>query len=143
VTNIRSTDPINASFIHELLRAARFHLGSRRGVIAIAVAAIIAGAALNWNWLVAVGLAPILIAFLPCAVMCGLGLCMHKMTNGSGGSGATNSQHEAKQALDSVNPERARVTPGALSCCHGTIDERPNGEEPAQAKMVKDRATSG
>ena len=40
-----------------------------------------AGMALNWGWLTAIGLAPVLVSLAPCAVMCGLGLCM------KGGSG--------------------------------------------------------
>lgn len=35
-----------------------------------------AGLALGWPWLVALGLAPVVLAVLPCAAMCGLGLCM-------------------------------------------------------------------
>jgi hypothetical protein len=30
----------------------------------------------GWDWVIAVGLAPILVAILPCAAMCALGLCM-------------------------------------------------------------------
>ena len=40
------------------------------------VAAVAGGLALNWGWLTAVGAAPILIAVLPCAAMCALGLCV-------------------------------------------------------------------
>lgn len=58
----------------------RVPLASRRGLLTAAVLAIAAGLALNWNWLVATGLAPIVIAVLPCLVMCGLGLCMNKLT---------------------------------------------------------------
>jgi hypothetical protein len=54
---------------------ARPYLGGRRGLILLATAVLGAGAALNWGWLVAIGLAPILIAVAPCAVMCALGLC--------------------------------------------------------------------
>ena len=53
----------------------RMPLG-RRGWLVLAAAALGAGGALNWGWLTAIGLAPILIAVAPCAVMCGLGLCM-------------------------------------------------------------------
>lgn len=53
----------------------RIRLG-RRGWLVLAAAVIGAGGALNWGWLTAIGLAPILIAVAPCAVMCGLGLCM-------------------------------------------------------------------
>jgi hypothetical protein len=44
----------------------------------LATVAVIAAAAFNWSWLVALGLAPLLLTLLPCAVMCVLGLCMHK-----------------------------------------------------------------
>ena len=37
----------------------------------------------NWGWFVAIGMAPLLLAVLPCAVMCGLGLCMMPGKNGS------------------------------------------------------------
>lgn len=58
-------------------------LFSRRGLLVIAALAIAAGLTLNWSWLVATGAAPILIAVLPCLVMCGLGLCMNKLTGGN------------------------------------------------------------
>ena len=48
------------------------------GLIVLAIGAVVAGAALGWDWLVAVGVAPVLLAALPCAVMCALGLCMKK-----------------------------------------------------------------
>jgi hypothetical protein len=32
--------------------------------------------AFNWGWFVAVGIAPIILSILSCAVTCGLGLCM-------------------------------------------------------------------
>ncbi|MER8571275.1 hypothetical protein NKG99_07610 [Mesorhizobium sp. M1409] len=41
---------------------------------------IVVGLAFNWSWLVAVGVAPLLITALPCVAVCALGLCMHKMT---------------------------------------------------------------
>ena len=58
-------------------------LGNWRFWLVIAAIALIAGAAANWSWLVAVGLAPLLLTVLPCAVMCALGLCMHRGANGS------------------------------------------------------------
>ena len=42
----------------------------------IAALAVAGSFAWGWEWLTAVGLASVIIAFLPCAVMCGLGLCM-------------------------------------------------------------------
>ena len=37
----------------------------------------------GWEWLIASGAATLLIAVLPCLVMCGLGLCMHRITGRS------------------------------------------------------------
>jgi len=34
----------------------------------------------GWEWLIASGAATLLITVLPCLVMCGLGLCMHRFT---------------------------------------------------------------
>jgi hypothetical protein len=53
----------------------RLPLG-RGGLILAAMATIGAGMALNWGWLTAVGLAPLILAVAPCAFICGLGLCM-------------------------------------------------------------------
>ena len=50
--------------------------GGRRIWIALAVILLFGGAALNWGWLVAAGIAPLLLALAPCAAMCALGLCM-------------------------------------------------------------------
>ncbi len=56
-------------------------LTRRRMMFASAATVVGGGIALNWGWLTAIGLAPILLSFAPCAAMCGLGLCM------KGGSG--------------------------------------------------------
>lgn len=56
-----------------------FRFLNRRGVLLTAGAlALGIGAALNWNWLIAAGIGPIVLGLLPCAVMCLLGVCMHK-----------------------------------------------------------------
>ena len=54
------------------------YIGGRRGLIVLAIGIAVAGMAMNWGWLVEVGIAPILLAALPCAAMCALGLCMNK-----------------------------------------------------------------
>lgn len=53
----------------------RLPLG-RRGMILAAMVLVGAGLAVNWGWLTALGAAPLILALAPCAVMCGLGLCM-------------------------------------------------------------------
>lgn len=64
----------------------RHYLGGRRGLILLTVTVLMAGLVLNWGWLVAAGIAPLLLALAPCAAMCALGLCMNKMANKSGSS---------------------------------------------------------
>ena len=49
-----------------------------RGPAIGAGAVAIAGLWLGWPWLVAAGVAPIILTFAPCAVMCALGMCMSR-----------------------------------------------------------------
>ena len=65
------------------MSAGRFIPGGWKFWLVIAAAALISGAAFNWSWLIAVGLAPLLLTLLACAVMCAAGLCMHKGDKGS------------------------------------------------------------
>ncbi len=44
--------------------------------LAVGLLAIAAGLAWQWSWLVAIGVAPVLLSVGPCVAMCGLGLCM-------------------------------------------------------------------
>jgi hypothetical protein len=57
----------------------RHYLTNRKVLAVLAVAVVGAGLALNWSWLVAAGIAPVLVALAPCAAMCALGLCMKGM----------------------------------------------------------------
>ncbi len=50
-------------------------LTGRRGLIVAAIALAGGGLALGWNWLVAVGAAPLILSLAPCAAMCALGIC--------------------------------------------------------------------
>lgn len=54
-------------------------LSRRTLLIATAVAGMAAGLFLGWNSLVAAGLAPLILAVLPCAAMCALGLCANRL----------------------------------------------------------------
>ncbi len=48
----------------------------QRGLILASMAIIGAGLYLNWGWVTAIGAAPLILAVAPCAVMCGLGVCV-------------------------------------------------------------------
>ncbi|MBI3434519.1 MAG: hypothetical protein HY056_05505 [Proteobacteria bacterium] len=120
----------NTSLAREWLDLARYYLAGRRGFLALAAAAIVAGLAFNWDWMVATGLAPLLLAVLPCAVMCGLGLCFHRMSGSacapeqSRAPPATNSTHE-----NAAPSDRRDGAPGATTSTHLTspsINERKN-----------------
>src|SRR5712671_2090109 len=125
-----TSTPIKAehsSLARDLLHAARRYLGGRRGLLILALVAIVAGAALNWNWLVAAGIAPVLITALPCLAMCGLGLCMNKMIGGSASPPSPPSS-TALPAEPSVSPQvgAAVSSPfaGISSCCGaGEVDQ--------------------
>lgn len=56
-------------------------LRGRRGLILLGTLVLGFGAAFNWNWLVAAGVAPLLLSVLPCVAMCALGLCMNRMAS--------------------------------------------------------------
>jgi hypothetical protein len=57
---------------------ARRWLSGRRVLILAAVAVAGGGAWFGWPWLVAAGIAPILLSLAPCAAMCAVGLCTMK-----------------------------------------------------------------
>ena len=58
-------------------------LSDRRVLIIGAIALAVLGIWAGWGWVVALGVAPLILAAAPCLVMCALGLCM--MGKGSGG----------------------------------------------------------
>lgn len=91
MTTTRSTKTTETPLARDLFYAARYYLGGRRGLIILAGLALIAGLAMNWSWLVAAGVAPILISALPCAAMCALGLCMNRA--GGKSCAKTGSEH--------------------------------------------------
>ncbi len=78
-----SSNATETSLTQDLIYAARYYLGGRRALILLAVAALGVGAVLNWGWLVAIGVAPLLLVFAPCAAMCALG---HRMSKATGKS---------------------------------------------------------
>ena len=71
-----SGNPGKRSLTQDVWSAARYYLGSRTGIIAMAVVGLGAAGYFNWSWLVAAGLAPLILAMAPCGVMCAMGLCM-------------------------------------------------------------------
>jgi hypothetical protein len=91
MTIFQSTKAMDVSLLRRLQVATRSYLGNRTALVILAVVAIAASLALNWSWLVAAGIAPVLLTALPCLVMCGLGLCMNKMAGNSCAPGSAQS----------------------------------------------------
>lgn len=83
------------SSIHGI-RGLRHYFRGRRGLIVLAVIILAVAAFFNWSWLVAAGLAPLLLALAPCAAMCALGLCMNK-------TGGTSCAKDVKSGNPSVD----------------------------------------
>jgi hypothetical protein len=55
------------------------YLSGRRGLVVISAVMLAGAAAFNWSWLVALGVAPLLLSLAPCVAMCALGFCMSRM----------------------------------------------------------------
>lgn len=85
ITTITRTSPFGG-----IVRAVRAYLTGWRGLLLLAAIALAAGAAFNWSWLVAAGIAPLVATALPCVAMCALGLCANKMMGKSCASEGTN-----------------------------------------------------
>lgn len=83
MTAPNETEAAERPLSRDILDYCRARIVGRRGLLILAAAGVFAGIALNWSWLVAAGIAPILIAVLPCLAMCGIGMCMNKLTGGS------------------------------------------------------------
>lgn len=76
--SIRSAEEPPPSLARDLLHLARYYSARRYVLLALSAVALVAGLTLNWGWLAAAGIAPVLISLAPCAAMCALGLCMRR-----------------------------------------------------------------
>jgi hypothetical protein len=65
----------------------RSWLRDRRVLAGAGLIVVGSGVAFGWDWLAAVGVAPLLVSAAPCLLMCTLGLCMmgrgHQASSGS------------------------------------------------------------
>ena len=119
------------SLAQDWLYALRYWLRGPKGIAVLVVSALVIGAALNWSWLVAVGIAPLLLTVLPCAVMCGLGLCMNRMTGGSCSTSSNAADHSS-----TLNPHAVQRI---------TTAPHPDKQAPVtpEADALPDRSTVG
>jgi hypothetical protein len=128
MTDVRSSATSNTSLSREALYAARYYLGNRWGLIALIVLVAALGLYFGgWGWLVAAGLAPIILSTLPCLVMCGLGVCM--MCRGQKQSTVSSDTADAAGGTTSsaalgITKMSAAPAVGA-SCCYAPVDQAP------------------
>ena len=120
------------SLTHDLLYAVRYYLGGRRGLLLFASAALVPGLWLGWPALVAAGMAPILVALAPCAVMCALGLCMKRMgkTKVAGPTSETTAAASSFRALRSEAPDASLLEAGGSHCEGATEIRMPPSATP-------------
>jgi hypothetical protein len=89
----------------DLASYVRYQLRGRRGLIIVAVALGIPALWFGWPWLVVAGLAPLLIALAPCAIMCALGLCAMKAAgNANRGEPGSNNISRSETSCCSQSP---------------------------------------
>lgn len=79
--NVRNVEANTAAAQECCAPAAKSGWLSRRNLlIGVALAGGAGALVLGWDWLVAAGVASIIIVMAPCLVMCALGLCMNRQS---------------------------------------------------------------
>jgi hypothetical protein len=103
VTDLNASSKPTHELVMSVLADLRSAAFSRRGLIVLAALSLALGLAFNWSWFVAIGAAPIILAVLPCAVMCAFGLCMahgNHQADGAASTGPNNAGASAKAETD-------------------------------------------
>ena len=77
-------------------------IGNRKAWIIGGLTLVGIGMALKWDWLTAVGAAPVLLGLLPCVAMCALGLCMR----GGSGQSCHNNQNAGAEPGSEIETGR-------------------------------------
>ena len=74
--SIEIAEPPAGSAANDRAGVFRSWIGDRRALAIAGLAVVSTGLTLGWDWLTAVGIAPLIVSAAPCLVMCALGLCM-------------------------------------------------------------------
>jgi hypothetical protein len=106
------TDEIVAGQTHNqtIMARARSWVLTPRGLTVAGIGVVAIGLALNWSWLVAVGAAPLVLSFAPCAAMCALGLCMNMRGHPKTPADTRRDGAPPGQSATLVDPETAPKT---------------------------------
>src|SRR5713101_6174055 len=84
---------------------AEWWMPSKRWVlIGLAIGGAIAGLASGWDWVVATGLAPLVVSVLPCIAMCALGMCAMRGQKSCQAESATPRNENAGPSAQTTEP---------------------------------------
>jgi hypothetical protein len=119
MTTRQSSTTAEGSLGRDALYAARYYLGNRWTLLALGALAVVLGLTFGgWAWLVAAGLAPVILSTLPCLIMCGFGLCM-MCRSGKKESATPPSAVDAATSASALGIAKMNGPPIAgPSCCH-------------------------
>lgn len=121
-----STTAADGSLTRDVLYAARYYLRNRWTLVVLATLAVALGLYFGgWGWLVAAGLAPLILSTLPCLIMCGFGVCM--MCRGQKQSTVSRDAADATTSAAALNSAPTKMSPvGGASCCHQiAVEDQP------------------
>lgn len=90
-------------------RAGSWMPTKRWALLGLGVGGVVAGLALGWDWVVAAGLAPLVVSVLPCAAMCALGMCAMRGGQKSGHD-ESESAGNGNAGQSTQNPSQAQAT---------------------------------
>jgi len=142
MTAPQSTTTTESSLGRDVLNSARHYFGNRWALLVLGALAVIAGLSFGgWAWLVAAGFAPIILAALPCLVMCGLGLCLACRPGTAQSTPASPDAANSTTSPTSLGVARMeQATVGGSSCGGGTGE--PQSPHIKQVQALDERMDS-
>lgn len=131
----QSNTTAEPSLGRDVLYAARYYLGNRWALVALGGFAAAAGLYFGgWGWLVAAGLAPIVLSTLPCLIMCAFGVCTMCRSNKTLSAAPLDTANAATLPAAPGTANIDQSTKSSLSCCHNT--DRPKTQRPDGARVA-------
>ena len=105
-----------AQLVQEFIR--RWFTG-RRGLVVGGIAIVVAGLALGWNWLSAIGIAPIILSLAPCAAMCAIGACAMMRRDSSGAKPVSSDQTTSPESTSTPTRSSGQESRGTIAAARG------------------------
>lgn len=106
-------------------RLGRYFTG-RTGLLVLGGTAATLGLGLNWSWLAAAGITPIIVGLLPCAAMCALGLCMPRLMKANANEQAASSDTPLSEVPASSSDQTPPLSASAHADCCSPVAAGPS-----------------